>query len=213
MQVESGFNPNAHNKSSGAHGLMQWLGSRKPKSWSEKDQLDYIAATYNKFGGNEWLDKKAWKRFNETTDPAEAARLFRRYWERPEKSSWYATDKYFGKSYLPQEINNLISQTQDITWQDVQERKKQFELTPEEETLLNTPIQPMHNVEYTDWSNPNVQRSDFAKQFELNSALDIPENRLALLGAFTDLQNSGSQSDNYNWFKTMLSLSPNVSPQ
>jgi len=37
MQVESGFNPNAHNKSSGAHGLMQWLGSRKPKSWSEKD--------------------------------------------------------------------------------------------------------------------------------------------------------------------------------
>ena len=122
MEVESGFNPTAYNKSSGARGLMQWLGSRKPKSWSEKDQLDYIARTYNQFGGDAWLDKSAYKRFNETTDAKEASYLFRRYWERPEKSSWHATDKFYTKgnktTFLPDEVNDLVEQVSNLSYSE-----------------------------------------------------------------------------------------------
>jgi len=121
IMVESSGNPGAVNPTSGAKGLVQLLGSRKKKikSWSLEGQLDHIAASYNKLGGDEWLNKDAWRRFNESKDPAEKARLFRRYWERPEKSSWYATDKYFGKqSYLPQEVNNLVTQVSNLRYRE-----------------------------------------------------------------------------------------------
>ena len=150
MEVESGRNPGAVNPYSGAKGLLQWLGARKPKSWSLDDQLDYIAKTYNKFGGNEWLSKSAWKRFNETNDPAEAARLFRRYWERPEASSWYATDKYFGKSgkgsFLPDDTNDVLWQTQNLQYRE----PRRVIFTKEDQKLLDTPMQTLFTPKYED---------------------------------------------------------------
>lgn len=150
MEVESGRNPGAVNPYSGAKGLLQWLGARKPKSWSLDDQLDYIAKTYNKFGGNEWLSKSAWKRFNETNDPAEAARLFRRYWERPEASSWYDTDKYFGKSrkgsFLPDDTNDVLWQTQNLQYRE----PRRVIFTNEDQKLLDTPMQTLFTPKYED---------------------------------------------------------------
>jgi len=189
MEVESGFNPKAFNKSSGAQGLMQWLGSRKPKSWSEKDQLDYIAATYNKFGGNEWLDKAAYKRFNETTDAKEASYLFRRYWERPEKSSWHATDKFYGKgsktSFLPDEVNNLVANVSSLSYNN--QPKPIF--TEADQRLLDTPALAFYNPEYEDRQSPIYKESSLEEAIKLDDSLwKNPANGWALYNQFVNAQ-------------------------
>ena len=192
MEIESGFDPKAYNKSSGAQGLMQWLGSRKPKSWSEKDQLDYIAATYNRFGGNEWLDKKAWKRFNETTDPAEAARLFRRYWERPERGSWNATDKLFKNSkgsYLPQDVNDLVAQVSNLQYDE----PKAPVFTEEDQRLLDTPALAIVNPEYEDTQAPDYKPSALQEAIKLDESLwRDPANNWALYNQFANMQQGSS---------------------
>lgn len=99
MMVESSGNPNARNPKSSARGLMQWLTGRQPKAWDWDSQVDHIVNTYNKFGGDNWLDKEAYNKFMNTTDSTEAARLFRRYWERPEESTYNFTDKYINQMY------------------------------------------------------------------------------------------------------------------
>ena len=99
MMVESSGNPNAKNPNSSARGLMQWLTGRQPKAWDWDSQVDHIVNTYNKFGGDNWLDRKAYDRFMNTTDSAEAARLLRQYWERPEKHTYNFTDKYINQMY------------------------------------------------------------------------------------------------------------------
>ena len=99
IMVESKGNLNAKNNTSSARGLLQWLKDRHPKAWDFDSQMDYIANTYNQFGGNNWLDKKAWQRFNNTNDSIEAARLFRQYYERPEKHTYNWTDKYINQMY------------------------------------------------------------------------------------------------------------------
>ena len=193
MEVESTFDPGAHNDVSGARGLMQWLGSRKPKSWSEKDQLDYIAATYNKFGGDEWLDKKAWKRFNETTDPAEAARLFRRYWERPERGSWNATDKLFKNSkgsYLPQEVNDLVAQVSNLQYDE----PKAPIFTEEDQRLLDTPVLAIVNPEYEDTQAPDYKPSALQEAIKLDDNVWRNSNDpLNAYFALTGLMNNDAQ--------------------
>lgn len=57
---------------------------------------------------------------------------------------------------------------QDVTWEDVHERRRHMELTPEEETLLSSKPSTVFNPEYTDLN----QESEFAKQFALNELLD-----------------------------------------
>lgn len=99
IMVESGGDINAKNKNSSARGLLQWLKDRHPKAWDFDSQMDYIASTYNQFGGNNWLDKKAWERFNNTNDSIEAARLFRQYYERPEAHTYKWTDKHINQMY------------------------------------------------------------------------------------------------------------------
>jgi hypothetical protein len=212
MEVESTFDPGAHNDASGARGLMQWLGSRKPKSWSEKDQLDYIAATYNRFGGNEWLDKNAWKRFNETTDPAEAARLFRRYWERPERSSWNATDKLFKNSkssYLPQDVNDLVAQVSSLQYDE----PKAPVFTEEDQRLLDTPALAIVNPEYEDTQAPDYKPSALQESIKLDESLwRDPANNWALYNQFANMQQGSSQDDPLGWMTMMASLSPNTTP-
>jgi len=216
VMVESSGNPGAVNSVSGAKGLVQLLGDRKRgiKSWSMEDQLDYIAAKYNKLGGNEWLNKAAWRRFNQTDDPVEAARLFRRYWERPEASSWYDTDKYFGKSYLPRETNNMVQQLSNITWDDVQTRRKRFELTPEEEALLNSTPNTMFNVNYTDWDNPSNSKTfeEAYAPFALDESLYKQDNLVDAWNRYTALQNLGSsssqESDPLSFVLNLSAISP-----
>ena len=192
---------------------MQWLGSRKPKSWSEKDQLDYIAATYNKFGGDEWLDKKAWKRFNETTDPAEAARLFRRYWERPERGRWNATDKLFKNSkgsYLPQEVNDLVAQVSNLQYDE----PKAPIFTEEDQRLLDTPVLAIVNPEYEDTQAPDYKPSALQESIKLDESLwNNPANNWALYNQFANMQQGSSQDDPLSWMTTMASLSPNTTPE
>lgn len=99
IMVESGGNPNAKNANSSARGYLQWLKARHPSAWDPESQLDYIANTYNKLDGTNWLDKNAYNKFMNTTDSLEAARLFRRYYERPEKSTYNMADKYIHQMY------------------------------------------------------------------------------------------------------------------
>jgi len=99
---------------------------------------------------------------------------------------------------------------QDITWQDVQARRKQFELTPEEETLLNTPALATYNPEYVDRTDPNY-RSALAEAVALDESLDAPVNNWEKWNAFLNMQSS--QSDPLSQMTTMASLSPNTTPQ
>ena len=221
VMVESGGNPQAYNKSSGARGLAQWLGSRKPKSWSMEDQLDYLAATCNKLGGNEWINKAAWKRFNETNDPAEAARLFRRYWERPEASSWYATDKYFGinskNSYLSDDVNNLVWKMSNLQYN----KPRTVTFTKEDQKLLDTsPLQfvkPDYDNEEESSKRAARQKEldNFANSIMLNEDLYKPSNvdNLAFLLNTLGGGTQQSPSDSYNWFTSLLSSSPKTTPE
>lgn len=98
IYVESGGNINAQNPNSSARGLLQWTQARYPGAWDEDSQLRYIASTYNHLGGNDWQNKDAYNRFMNTTNPIEAARLFRRYYERPEAYTYNWTDRYFNNN-------------------------------------------------------------------------------------------------------------------
>lgn len=109
--------------------------------------------------------------------------------------------KQFGATYHPM---------QDVTWQDVQARRKQFELTPEEETLLNTPALATYNPEYVDRTDPNY-RSALAEAVALDESLDAPVNNWEKWNAFLNMQSS--QSDPLSQMTTMASLSPNTTPQ
>lgn len=221
VMVESGGNPQAYNKSSGARGLAQWLGTRKPKSWSMEDQLDYLAATCNKLGGNEWINKAAWKRFNETNDPAEAARLFRRYWERPEASSWYATDKYFGinskNSYLSDDVNNLVWKMSNLQYN----KPRTVTFTKEDQKLLDTsPLQfvkPDYDNEEESSKRAARQKEldNFANSIMLNEDLYKPSNvdNLAFLLNTLGGGTPQSPSDSYNWFTSLLTSNPKATPQ
>lgn len=113
--------------------------------------------------------------------------------------------KQFGATYHPM---------QDVTWQDVQARRKQFELTPEEETLLNTPALATYNPEYVDRTDPNY-RSTLAEAVALDVALDesldAPVNNWEKWNAFLNMQSS--QSDPLSQMTMMASLSPNTTSQ
>ena len=95
MMVESGGNPNAKNKNSSARGLMQWTTPRHPKAWDWDSQVDHIVNTLESGFGS----KEAYEKFINTNDSAEAARIFRQYWERPEKHTYNWTDKWINKMY------------------------------------------------------------------------------------------------------------------
>jgi len=95
MMVESGGNPNAKNKNSSARGLMQWTIPRHPKAWDWDSQVDHIVNTLESGFGS----KEAYEKFMNTNDSAEAARIFRQYWERPEKHTYNWTDKWINKMY------------------------------------------------------------------------------------------------------------------
>lgn len=213
IMVESSGNPGAVNPTSGAKGLVQLLGSRKKKvkSWSMEGQLDHIAASYNKLGGDEWLNKDAWRRFNESKDPAEKARLFRRYWERPEKSSWYATDKYFGKqSYLPQEVNDLVAQVSNLQFDE----PKAPVFTEEDQRLLDTPALAIVNPEYEDTQAPDYKPSALQESIKLDESLwRNPANGWSLYNQFANMQQGSSQDDPLGWMTTMASLSPKTTPE
>jgi hypothetical protein len=87
MQHESGFNPEATNPSSGAYGLVQWLGGRKSnlQNIANKDgryvgdleyQLDYL---WEELNGPE---RRAYDALLQTNDPASSARVFHDEFER-----------------------------------------------------------------------------------------------------------------------------------
>lgn len=95
MMVESGGNPNAKNPKSSARGLMQWTTPRHPKAWDWDSQVDHIVNTLE----SGFANKKVFEQFMNTNDSAEAARIFRQYWERPEKHTYNWTDKYINQMY------------------------------------------------------------------------------------------------------------------
>ena len=80
---------------------------------------------------------------------------------------------------------------QDVTWDDVQARKQQFELTPEEETLLSTSALGTYNPEYVDRNDPNY-RSTLADAVTLDESLDTPANNWAKWNAFLSMQSGQS---------------------
>ena len=94
IMVESKGVANAKNPNSSAKGLMQWLKDRHPAKWDLNSQLDYIANTYNQVGNGNWSSKQQRDKFLASTNPYEAARLFRIGYERPEKETYNLTDKW-----------------------------------------------------------------------------------------------------------------------
>lgn len=84
---------------------------------------------------------------------------------------------------------------QDVTWSDVQERKQQFELTPEEETLLGTSALATYNPEYVDRNDLNYRSAladAVALDESLDESLDTPANNWAKWNAFLSMQSGQS---------------------
>jgi hypothetical protein len=71
----------------------------------------------------------------------------------------------FGTTYHPM---------QDVTWSDVQTRKKRFELTPEEERLYNSKPTLFYNADYVNWNDHTNQKTfeQAYAPYALNSELD-----------------------------------------
>ena len=94
---------------------------------------------------------------------------------------------------------------QDVTWEDVQARKQQTELTPEEEALLKRSPVYTYDLDYE--YDPNKSR--LAKAVELDHSLDEenPARNWALLASlFNDEQNKSD--DPLGWMSMMASLAP-----
>lgn len=176
IMVESRANYGAKNSKSTARGLLQWLKARQPKDMSLNGQLDYIAQTYNHLGGNDWSNKEAYQRFQKTKDPREAARLFRRYYERPEKSTWYATDKYTNHLASNQITDNDALNGDMADWDyKMQQLMTMGDRQPNNDRIdwaaLNTPLIQTVNP-YIDNDQEPQESQDFYQTATLDSSLD-----------------------------------------
>lgn len=90
---------------------------------------------------------------------------------------------------------------QDVTWADVQTKKKQFELTPEEERLANTPTQTIFRPEYEDRNYPNYKESPLMSSIKLNPDLD---KNINMWNMFISMQEEPSQDDQDNWINMLM---------
>jgi hypothetical protein len=92
LQVESNFNPGAHNDKEGAIGIAQWEGGRRTNlqhyaaatGGSETDLSTQLGFLWSELTGPE---SGALSKLEQTSDPGSAAAVFDQYYERSSGSS------------------------------------------------------------------------------------------------------------------------------